>query len=258
MMLLPTFALADTSADTAEVADAADTAEDVAVLGYEIENETSSLVVRMDMNSDASYSWSYSIDDETVLQEINDTTEDMPGKWVAGFMPANENASGSAVLRLYNAKEGVDVETESAFSVSIYLTVENGAITVNGILENSVNWATSTNNESVDVSLPANDTTGYTWTYSVDDADMFTCTETYTEDENSAGLLGVGGTWTLNVVPTMAKAGECNITFNYARSGEEADPAQTYSVKLFVNESGSVSIIGADSNYTVADEAIAE
>ena len=275
MMLLPAFALADTSTENTEVAEAAETetteetettdateatdteaeaTEEVAVLGYEIDNETSSIVARMDVNSDESYTWSYAIDDETILQEINDTTEDEPGKWVAGFMPASEDASGSTVLRLYNAKEGADVETESAFSVSVYLTVESGAITVNGILENSVNWATATNNESVDITLPANDSTGYIWTYTMDDADMFTCTETYADDENAATeLLGAGGTWTLNVVPTMANVGECNITFTYARSGEEADPAQTYSVKLYVDESGSVSIIGADSNYTATE-----
>ena len=83
------------------------------------------------------------------------------------------------------------------------------------------------------VSLEANATTGYTWSYEISDTNVVECQgDKYVEDEHEDGMVGVGGMFK-GVFAAATTDGEAKITFNYARSWEkDVAPIRTCSVTV--------------------------
>ena len=80
------------------------------------------------------------------------------------------------------------------------------------------------------LALPANPSTGYEWS-AVQEGKIFDIESEYVPDENTEGLVGVGGTETFTITPK--KEGKATITFTYARPGQEdeAEARLTYTLK---------------------------
>ena len=90
------------------------------------------------------------------------------------------------------------------------------------------------------VSLAANATTGYSWTYAISDEEMLACvSEDYITDASEEGMVGTGGTYIAKFSPTLKGAASVTITFSYARPWEtDEDPADTRTLDIWINEAG--------------------
>ena len=98
------------------------------------------------------------------------------------------------------------------------------------------------------VSLKANATTGYSWTYAISDEGMLACEgEDYLPDESGEGMVGTGGTYTATFSPTMQGAGWVTVTFRYARPWEtDAEPAEIIDLDVWIYESGCLTVESKD------------
>ena len=246
MMLTPAFAMADaandTTADAAVETEAAATAAEM----YEIENNLDDMTVRMPANATTGYEWKYEVSDESKLElitseyvtaaaENSEGVVGVGGEWAASFKRADD-AVGDVTLTLTYAKG----DEAPLYTVVMQINLDN-AITIKSVANGEETpWVEAANGGEVNVTLAANPTTGYAWTYTASDPAMFEATENYTEDAHEEGALGVGGTWTMKLVPTMVSAGSVVATFDYARADEA--PIESRSVTLFVDESGAISI----------------
>lgn len=94
------------------------------------------------------------------------------------------------------------------------------------------------------VSLEANATTGYEWTFTLSDEGMLDCvSEEYLADESPEGMVGTGGTYIATFRPAMNGAGWVTITFSYARPWEtDEEPEITHELKVWVTEAGTLSV----------------
>jgi inhibitor of cysteine peptidase len=89
----------------------------------------------------------------------------------------------------------------------------------------------------VQIVLPGNPTTGYSWTSDLSEADAAIMQQqgdpVYAQESTDPSLVGGGGTFTFTF--KAADSGKATITLNYARSWEEGvAPEQTYSVTIDV------------------------
>ena len=84
-------------------------------------------------------------------------------------------------------------------------------------------------NETFEVSLDSNPTTGYSWQADFDEAYLELVDQTF---EPSSELLGAGGTETL--VFTALKAGETTLTLEYKRPWEQKDPARAQVLRFVI------------------------
>lgn len=248
MMLTPAFALADNAAtDTA--ADAAvetEVAAETTTNNYEIVNDVQTLTVRMPANATTGYEWSYEISDESKLELLtgeyyqDENAEGLlgaGGTWAATFKRADD-ATGDVTLTLNYAKG----EEAPLYTVVITINTEDSINITDVTNGEEAAWATTDEEgTAVNITLPSNPTTGYDWTYTASDPAMFEAEQNYTEDEHEEGMVGVGGTWSMKLTPTMVSAGKAVVTFDYARAGEDT-PIDTHTLELFVNEAGLVTI----------------
>ena len=97
-----------------------------------------------------------------------------------------------------------------------------------------------------EIVLDENPTTGFTWTYQISDEDIIQfVSDEYIEPDNQE-LAGAGGThkWVFEGI----KDGDAEITFSYARSSEDNDPAQTIVYKYSIIDGVAVLVDKIDSN----------
>ena len=94
------------------------------------------------------------------------------------------------------------------------------------------------------VSLEANETTGYSWSYAISDEELLVCDgEEYIGDEGAEGMVGTGGTYVAKFSPTTKGAGWVTITFSYARPWETAEePMETRELNVWITEAGTLSV----------------
>ncbi|MDD3411164.1 MAG: protease inhibitor I42 family protein [Eubacteriales bacterium] len=92
-----------------------------------------------------------------------------------------------------------------------------------------------------DLSLHGNPTTGYQWTYTVDDPQVLTVTDCGYTSDNEA-LMGSGGVFSYRLDGLME--GSAVVTFTYAKSADEIVCVLTYHVT--VDDDHEVEIYGQD------------
>jgi len=96
------------------------------------------------------------------------------------------------------------------------------------------------------VHLPANPTTGYSWTFETDETLLACQSEEYIPDENPEDLVGVGGMYIATFAPTMNGAGAVTLTFHYAREWEMDAPVETFAFDLWICEAGTLTVEGEE------------
>lgn len=94
------------------------------------------------------------------------------------------------------------------------------------------------------IRLAGNPTTGYTWNVAVINPDVLGVEETYQADEAPEGKLGVGGEYTF--VLRGLSEGKAKVTFTYARSWENKQPAYTLKYWVQVDEEHNVIITASE------------
>lgn len=90
--------------------------------------------------------------------------------------------------------------------------------------------------------VKGNPTTGYEWTaWEVTNKEMFSNESfegVYEQDAHEDGMAGVGGVYTFSY--PVVEAGECDITFCYARSWESVQPVDKKVIHVERDEEGNV------------------
>lgn len=95
------------------------------------------------------------------------------------------------------------------------------------------------------VFLEANATTGYTWSYAIDNEKVLECQGAkYLENDHPEGMVGVGGLYKATFAGV--ENGKAKVSFSYARSWEEEAPCRTCDITVQVENGRIVEI----TNYT--------
>jgi predicted secreted protein len=215
---------------------------------YELSADESVLTVRLPIYDVQNEFWTVRIGNPTVIDLLTcETLGDEEGEiadgqsamWVASFTSFFEG--GSTFMQFTRrSTDGkvleariIDVSTADAF-VSVLRSSKDSFCYIGD------------DDSSLFVSLPANATTGYSWSYSLSDADVLMCDEeNYISDEAPDGMDGVGGTYVARFSAAYVKSGFVTLTLNYARPWESVQPLMSHSVELFVNEAGLIEFVPA-------------
>lgn len=91
-----------------------------------------------------------------------------------------------------------------------------------------------------DINLPANPSTGYQWTFTVDDEEVLEVFDNgFLAPDAASDVLGAPGTHTFRLYG--AEFGTATVTFTYARSWEDK-PLYTLTLHVQVDEAGNACI----------------
>ena len=96
----------------------------------------------------------------------------------------------------------------------------------------------------VDLYLPSNPTTGYSWVYDVEDPSVIEIRDQYFEYSQEEGFVGGGGIHWFHIAGT--NPGMTSVTFRYLRSWEADAPAEQTTYRLTVDDQLDVLIWGVE------------
>jgi len=89
--------------------------------------------------------------------------------------------------------------------------------------------------QTLEIALPSNPSTGYSWLVAAMPACLESAGESVFESEAAAGVVGAGGTETLTFTATQAGSGP--LALEYKRSWETGvEPADTFTAEVTVKE----------------------
>ena len=165
--------------------------------------------------------------------------EEGDAMWVGSFM-STFTKFGHTFLQL-----GVyDAENTLRSARMLHLFVrEDCSIEIVSFEENSPFWL-SEDQCVLNFSLPSNPSTGFSWTceFSAPDV-LLLASEEYAADPVEGDIVGSGGMWTARFEAAFISAGFVDLTLRYARSWEDAAPAEEIILNLFVNEAGMIQFV---------------
>lgn len=96
----------------------------------------------------------------------------------------------------------------------------------------------------VDLYMPSNPTTGYSWTCNVEDPSVVAVRDQFFEDSSELGFVGAGGTHWFHI--SGVQPGTTSVIFRYLRSWEAEAPAEETTYRLTVDEQLNVMIWGVE------------
>lgn len=214
---------------------------------YEISADEQILTVRLPVNAQMEEDWKIEISDEGALelltQEIQTGEEEKTGAdslWTARFRNI-AGADTEVELKLVPQEKGAEAER-----MGYELRLNLGADGKIQVAEAQEPWYSLSDGGAVcTVRLPANDSTGYEWTWEISTPDALeVLRQEYVQDEAPEEMVGVGGTCIVDFGATMEECGRVTITFTYARQGETQE-TQQHTLELFVNEAGVLQVVSA-------------
>ena len=206
------------------------------------------LTVRLPANPTTGYEWTFSISDPEVLELI--TSEYTPdagsenldgagGTWTASF---RGTASGLATLTLTYAASYDPTMVGDQVDIQVNVLDDLSLLTIN-VDEGALPWYESNPDKTVLViRLPANETTGYAWQYTIEPEILELVTATYEEDSSAEQLLGAGGTWIASFRGVPGSSGEAALVLKYQRSGD-ANATETRVLTIQVSEDGVLEVL---------------
>ena len=179
---------------------------------FELSAEDTVLTVRLPGDEASGYAWNAEFSDEATGRKTGLTELRLSYEKDGAFLAA------TAVLDL-SVNDAQKIEIESAKYVETYADT----------------WVEMSEDARVlTVRLDANATTGYSWTYEIDNpAVLELVTAEYVPFENEEGLLGVGGEWVASF--RGLTAGTANLTLYYG-SADDAAPVDTRTLEIAVAE----------------------
>ena len=113
-------------------------------------------------------------------------------------------------------------------------------------VESGEAWYELQNDDTIlTVRLPSNPSTGYDWSYEIsNDQAIELLTQEYVQDEAAPDAVGVGGTWVASFANFGSAFGEVTISFRYARSWVDNEPAEVRTLQLHIGSQ--IEVISAD------------
>ena len=98
---------------------------------------------------------------------------------------------------------------------------------------------------AVDLYLPSNPTTGYSWTYEIEDPSIVSLRDEYFSQSMGSDLVGAGGTHWFHI--SGEQPGITSVTFRYLRPWEtDVPPAEQTTYRLSVTDQLDVMIWGVE------------
>ena len=98
---------------------------------------------------------------------------------------------------------------------------------------------------AVDLYMPSNPTTGYSWTYEIEDPSIVSLRDEYFSQSMGSNLAGAGGTHWFHI--SGEQPGITSVTFRYLRAWEtDIPPAEQTTYRLSVNDQLDVMIWGVE------------
>ena len=98
---------------------------------------------------------------------------------------------------------------------------------------------------AVDLYMPSNPTTGYSWTYEIEDPSIVSLRDEYFSQSMGSNLAGAGGTHWFHI--SGEQQGITSVTFRYLRPWEtDVPPAEQTTYRLSVNDQLDVLIWGVE------------
>lgn len=215
---------------------------------YSLSEDSSVLTVRLPLYDVQNESWRFLVGNETVVElltceilgdEEGEISAEQTAMWIGSF--ASFSQGGSTVIQFTCENESGEVSETRLIDV----TAAESVLKVTAVSNDSFYYV-SEDKTVLHIALDANATTGYSWSYSLSDADVLMCDEeNYISDEAPDGMDGVGGTYVAEFTAAYVKSGFVTLTLNYARPWESVQPIDSRTVKLFVNEAGLIELVPA-------------
>ena len=96
----------------------------------------------------------------------------------------------------------------------------------------------------VDLYMPSNPTTGYSWSCIIEDPDIIAVRDQFFEDSHELGFTGAGGTHWFHL--SGVRPGTTSVAFRYARPWESDQAEEQTVYRLTVDEQLNVMIWGVE------------
>lgn len=199
---------------------------------FELSAEDTVLTVRLPGDEANGYAWNAEFSDEDVLELL--TMEYENGRWAASYK-ATGRKTGLTELRLSYEKDGAFPAATAVLDLSVNDAQKIEIESAKYVETYADTWVEMSEDAHVlTVRLDANATTGYSWTYEIDNpAVLELVTAEYVPFENEEGLLGVGGEWVASF--RGLTAGTASLTLYYG-SADDAAPVDTRTLEIAVAE----------------------
>lgn len=199
---------------------------------FELSAEDTVLTVRLPGDEANGYAWNAEFSDEDVLELL--TMEYENGQWASSYK-ATGRKTGLTELRLSYEKDGAFPAATAVLDLSVNDAQKIEIESAKYVETYADTWVEMSEDARVlTVRLDANATTGYSWTYEIDNpAVLELVTAEYVPFENEEGLLGVGGEWVASF--RGLTAGTANLTLYYG-SADDAAPVDTRTLEIAVAE----------------------
>lgn len=199
---------------------------------FELSAEDTVLTVRLPGDEANGYAWNAEFSDEDVLELL--TMEYENGRWAASYK-ATGRKTGLTELRLSYEKDGAFPAATAVLDLSVNDAQKIEIESAKYVETYADTWVEMSEDARVlTVRLDANATTGYSWTYEIDNpAVLELVTAEYVPFENEEGLLGVGGEWVASF--RGLTAGTASLTLYYG-SADDAAPVDTRTLEIAVAE----------------------
>lgn len=197
-------------------------------------------ILELEENQTTGFTWHYIIEDESIVEvasdeyKIAETDTDMVGVGGTHTYVINPLSEGTTTIKFeyYQDWEPDTVHETKTYTVQVSPTENAGPLFIEVL-----NATTQTNiqaivNESLEITLEENPTTGFTWHYTVKNSEALeVVTDEYTENEHDEGMVGVGGVHTYQIKPL--EEGTATIKFEYYRDWE---PDNIYDTREYIIE----------------------
>ena len=205
---------------------------------FELSAENTVLTVRLPGDETDGYTWNGELSDADVLELL--TMEYTDGQWVASYKATGEK-TGLTELRLTYAKDGAFPAATAVLDLSVNDAQAIEIESAKYVETYADTWVEMSEDKTVlTVRLDANETTGYSWTYEIDNASVLElATEEYVPYENNEGLEGLGGEWVASFHGLTA--GTASLTLYYG-SADDAAPVDTRTLEIVVAEDATLTL----------------
>lgn len=199
---------------------------------FELSAEDTVLTVRLPGDETNGYAWNAEFSDADVLELL--TMEYENGQWAASYKATGKKA-GLTELCLSYEKEGAFPAATAVLDLSVNDAQKIEIESAKYVETYADTWMEMSEDARVlTVRLDANATTGYSWTYEIDNPTVLELvTAEYVPYENEEGLLGVGGEWVASF--RGLTAGTASLTLYYG-SADDAAPVDTRTLEIAVAE----------------------
>ncbi len=193
--------------------------------------------------------WTYSIADTNLLEPVNEEFDTENAMYTATFRGL-ETAGDTALTLTYSNDDIVSQKFTVNLNIDDANMIQFTALTM---YDMDPDWCETNDTDTLVVRVPENASTGYSWNVEIADESLVVVDSSESvADENSEGLLGVGGEFVIRFSCAAEATGITTITMSYVGPTGAVDDVRT--IEVYVTD-GIISIAEAsETTPAVAEE----